>query len=282
MSLLDPSPEESPVPKPSNALHVLIIGAGLCGLAAAISTSLSGHKVTILEAASQLHEVGAGLQLTPNGTRLLHRWNIAKDLALKAAAPSTISIRRFDGKLLAHRNDYQQEIENRYGSPIWCLHRVDLQKSLADKATSLGAELRFGSRVKKIEFQNAAVTLESGEKVIGDVVLAADGLWSTSRIQFQNEPVMPKPTGDLAYRILLQADDIADPYLRSWVTKPGINIWIGPSMHIVAYSLLAGSMYNLVLLVPDDLPSDISKGQGDTGEIRKLFEQWDPMYVHNI
>lgn len=265
----------SPPPPP---LHLLIIGAGLSGLAASISTSLSGHAVTILEASPRLHEIGAGLQLTPNGTRLLFKWGVADDLAPKAAASATLCIRRFDGRILARRQDYQ----GGYGSPLWCLHRVDLQRALARRAEALGVRLRLGCKVVDVGFDDATVVLESGEVVKGDLVLAADGLWSAARSLFLGKPTMPEPTGDLAYRILLQAEDIEDPELRQWVTKPGMNVWIGPAMHIVAYSICGGSMYNMVLLVPDDLPEDTAKGQGDIGEMRKLFENWDPMFVHDI
>ena len=260
-------------------LHLLIIGAGLSGLAASISTALSGHFVTIFESSPNLHEIGAGLQLTPNGTQLLSKWGIADDLGPKATAPSTMCIRRFDGRVLARRQDYHQ---GGYGSPMWCLHRVDLQLALARRAEALGVVLRLGCKVTGVGFEDATVVLESGERVKGDLVLAADGLWSAARSLFLGQPTMPKPTGDLAYRILLRAEDIADEELRAWVTKPGLNIWIGPGMHIVAYSIQGGSMYNMVLLVPDDLPKDTAKGQGDIWEMQRLFENWDPMFVHDI
>ena len=257
--------------------HLIIIGAGLCGLAASISTALEGNRVTLFESASQLHEVGAGLQLSPNGTRLLRRWNVDADLARKAASPDTLTIRRFDGKILARRDGYQAEIQGKYESPIWCLHRVDLQKALAKKAEDLGVEMNFGSRISNVDFDKTSILLENGITVQGDAILAADGLWSAARNLLLDKPLNPIPTGDLAYRIVLNADDIPETDLREWITKPGINIWIGPGMHIVGYSLLAGMTYNLVLLVPDDLPENNAKAAGNVKEMRKLFESWDPM-----
>lgn len=275
MSFSDAS--SAPVSSPSASLHLLVIGAGLCGLGAAISTALEGHKVTIFEAAPQLHEVGAGLQITPNGTRLLRRWGLSGALSPQAAVPSIFSILRFDGRTLALRSRYQDEIEKRYGTPIWCLHRVDLQKAMAERALELGVNLRLGTRIKAVDFDHAAVICEAGDRFEGDLVLAADGLWSSTRNLLMGRTLSPQPTGDLAYRILLQADKISEPDLLEWIVNPAIRIWIGPRTHAVGYSIQAGRLYNLVLLVPDDLPKDVAKQKGDLEEMRKLFEGWDTM-----
>ena len=262
-----------------SSCHILVIGAGICGLGAAISIALEGYQVSVFESAPQLHQVGAGIQITPNGVRLLRKWGVAEELRPKAAAPETLSILRYDGaKTLAHRNHYSQEIETRYGESIWCLHRVDLQKALATRAEELGVRLRFSSRVCNLDFEKTTITCENGRREEGDLIIAADGLWSPARSTFFRRPVLPEPTGDLAYRIVLTADQIEDnEELRSVITQPGIRIWMGPGAHAVAYSLLGGQMLNIVLLVPDDLPQDVAKARGDYGEMLKLFEGWDPM-----
>ena len=263
----------------SSSLHLLVVGAGLCGLAAAISTALEGCKVTVFEAAPRLHETGAGVQITPNGTRLFQRWGISEELALNAAVPSTSSIHRFDGKLLAQSSNHQELVKQSYGSPHWCLYRVDLQTVMGKRALELGVDLRLGARVKNVDFDTATVDLLNGERAQGDVVLAADGLWSPTRSLYMGKPMPPKPTGDLAYRILLKADDISDRKLHEMITKPAVNIWIGPNMHAVGYSICAGRTYNLVLLVPDDLPKHLARQTANVDEMRMLFQGWDPIYV---
>ena len=259
--------------------HILIIGAGLCGLGAAISIALEGHKVSVFESAPRLQQYGAGIQITPNGVRLLRRWGIAEELALKAAAPETFSILRYDGqKILAHRSNYSDELRARYGEPIWCLHRIHLQKVLATRAEKLGVRLFFNSRVCCVDFGKPAITFENGSAAEGDLVIAADGLWSSTRCCLFGRPLLPQPTGDLAYRIVLTADQVKeDAELREIITNPGIRIWLGPGAHAVAYSLLGGQMLNIVLLVPDNLPHDVAKAEGDLGEMAKLFEDWDPL-----
>ncbi len=259
--------------------RVLIIGAGLCGLGAAISIALEGHHVSVFESAAQLHQVGAGIQITPNGTRILRRWGIAEELASKAAIPETLSIIRYDGrKVLAHRSNYNGEIQSRYGDPIWCLHRIDLQKALATRAEEVGVRLVFDSRVRDVDFEEPSIFCENGYMEKGDLIIAADGLWSPTRRTFIGRPLLPEPTGDLAYRIVLTADQVKeDSELLDVMVRPGIRIWIGPRAHAVAYSLLGGQMLNIVLLVPDDLPPNVVKAEGDLQEMVKLFEGWDPL-----
>lgn len=259
-------------------LHLVVVGAGLAGLAAAISTRLEGHRVTVLEKTTRLEEVGAGLQVTPNASRLFHHWGVFDELSSKAAVPSYLAVRRYDGtRILAHEDRYQEKILERYGAPFWDLHRADLQETLVRRARSLGVDIRLGFDVQHVDFQRAAVVAQDGQKVQGDLVLGADGLWSRTRSFLLQQQLTPTPTGDLAYRIILNLEDIKDPELRDLVSNPSVNFWIGPESHVVGYSLRQGRMYNLVLLRPDDLPEHVSRSAADVDEMRKLFEPWDPM-----
>ncbi|XXG95714.1 hypothetical protein Hte_001984 [Hypoxylon texense] len=258
-------------------LHLVVVGAGLAGLAAAISTRLEGHRVTVLEKTAKLVEVGAGLQVTPNASRLFHHWGVFDELSVKAAVPSYLAVRRYDGtRLLAYEDDFQKKMDDRYGAPFWDIHRADLQEALVRRAQSLGVDIRLDADVQHVDFERASVTTLDGQTVQGDVVLGADGLWSRTRNFLLRQPLTPKPTGDLAYRIILDLDDIGDPELRELVSNPSVNFWVGPESHVVGYSLRQGRTYNLVLLRPDDLPEDVSRAAADVDEMRKLFEPWDP------
>ncbi|KAH6675750.1 putative monooxygenase [Halenospora varia] len=252
---------------PESPLHLLIIGGGLCGLSAAISTRLAGHHVTVLESVSAFREVGAGLQITPNGTRLLRAWGLSDVLGPKAAVPTYFRMRRYTGKMLAERTKYSDEIEGRYKSSLWCLHRADLQVIGVD----------WGEEQIQNEYVGGvSVSLEGGEVVRGDIVLAADGVWSDIRQKLIGMNIQPKPTGDLAYRILLDRESIRDGKLREWLDNPGINIWVGPEKHAVGYSIKGGRWLNLVLLVKDNLPEDVMKDDGDLAEMKAIFQEWDP------
>ncbi|KAK0614284.1 hypothetical protein B0T14DRAFT_437041 [Immersiella caudata] len=263
--------------------HLVVIGAGLAGLAAALSTKLANpsHNVTVLETVRELQEVGAGLQVTPNGTCLLNHWGIASTLAPLAAVPSSLSVHRYDGtRLLAHEPDLQGQVISHYGHPFWDIHRVDLQRALVSRCTELGVSIRLGARAVAVDFPSATVKLATGELVQGDVVLLADGLWSGIRPLFLGKPSPAVLTGDLAYRITLRVEDLegedADE-LREVVASPTVRFWLGEGGHAVGYSVSAGKVYNLVFLCPDDLPEGVAKVEGDLQEMREKFSGWDPL-----
>ncbi|OHE91884.1 FAD dependent oxidoreductase, partial [Colletotrichum orchidophilum] len=288
---LSPSIMEGHTKASSNEpIHVIIIGAGLAGLATALSTKLEtpSHRVTILEAVKELQEVGAGLQLTPNATRLLEAWGLNPALATLATVPSTLSVHRYDGtRLLAHESHLQETVQSRYGHPFWGLHRVELQRALVDRCTALGVEIRLSSRVRSVDFASATVTLDptsnsssSSPTVSGDVVVCADGMWSTTRAQFLERPSPPALTGDLAFRIAIPIDSLKGPHkaeLEAFIKSETVNFWIGPQGHGVSYTVKQGRMLNLGLLSPDNLPEGSTKVLGDVEEMRRLFSSWDPL-----
>lgn len=172
-------------------------------------------------------------------------------------------------------------MRRKYDAPFWDLHRVDLQVALYERAKQLGVEVRLGSRVADVDFEAPSLTLESGEELRSDLIVAADGLWSKCRERFlaaKGTSDAPLPTGDLAYRIVLRLEDLEDDReLYDWVANPSCNFWIGPNSHVVAYSLRGGQMFNIVLLVPDDLPAGVARQAGSLDEMRVIFREWDPV-----
>lgn len=277
-------------------LTILIVGAGLAGFSASIQCALAGHTVTILESTHALSQIGAGLQLTPNATRLLHAWGVYR-LLRGPCEPRTCSVLNYKGALLAHEDDFADNCRRKYGAPFADCHRVDLQRALVARAGELGVRVVTGARVTGINFEfededdegdedgegdgrkKALVLAEgpAGGVFKADLVVAADGLWSTCRSLFLGRRDAPLATGDLAYRIVLREEQIRDEEVRKMVREPGVRFWIGPDAHVVAYSLRGGSMYNVVLLVPDDLEAGVSRTEGSVEEMRTLFEGWDPV-----
>ncbi len=195
-----------------------------------------------------------------------------------AAEPTCLAVHRYaDGKVLAMEEDFNFKMRKKYGAPFVDLHRVDVQKMLYQRAIELGVCVRLGARVVKVSPESCQVSLESSENLTADLIVGADGLWSRCREALLGKRDRPLPTGDLAYRIVLTLEQISDPELREWISKPSVHFWIGPSAHAVGYSLRAGTMYNIVLLCPDDLPEDVSRQAGSVDEMRKLFVDWDPI-----
>lgn len=188
---------------------------------------------------------------------------------------------RFDGtKTLAHEPNFQDQIHARYGSPFWGLHRVDLQRVMAARCKELGVVVRLNSRVKSVDFAVPSVTIDTDEVITGDIVLCTDGLWSTTRSQFLGKPSPAILTGDLAYRIVINTDELHGPdapVLRDFIASTSVNFWVGGLTHVVAYTMRAGAMYNIVLLCPDNLPESVTKTEGDLEEMKALFDGWDPV-----
>jgi salicylate hydroxylase len=151
---------------------------------------------------------------------------------------------------------------------------------MAARCEELGVVLKLSSKVVSADFDMAEVTIEGGEVVKGDVVLCTDGLWSTIRSQFLGKPSPAILTGDLAYRIVIQTADLNGPdapELKKFIEDEMVNFWVGPGTHVVAYTMRAGSVYNIVLLCPDNLPPSVTKTEGDLNEMKSLFQGWDPI-----
>ncbi|OJJ82587.1 uncharacterized protein ASPGLDRAFT_1496110 [Aspergillus glaucus CBS 516.65] len=250
-------------------MDIVIVGAGLGGLGTALTlkTAAPSHNVLVLESAPELAEIGAGLQLTPNTTRLLLCWGLGDRLEKVATNPEVFTILPYKGdKLLGRRNGFGKEMICKYGAPFWDMHRADLQLAIFERAQELGVRFRFGATVTSYDFEGSKVSLANGNEVPGDLIIAADGTMSS-----------PLPTGDLAYRIVLNTDMIEDENLREFVSKPRVHLWVGPDCHAIYYPLRNNTMINIMLLIPDDLPENVARAPGDIGQMRELFRDWDPL-----
>ncbi|PGH02032.1 hypothetical protein AJ80_08926 [Polytolypa hystricis UAMH7299] len=280
-----------------NLLKIIIVGAGLSGLGAAISCASAGHGVHVIESTKVLTEVnyvsylfvdaipltvtsiqvGAGLQITPNASRLFKHWKLPNSVFEAAAEPTALTVHRYSGEVLAREDSFDKNIRRKYGAPFVDMHRADLQLAMYKRAVDLGVTFSFNERVHSIDYCGPTITTTAGNGYSGDLIIAADGLWSRCRECFLGSKAEPSPTGDLAYRIVLPLDDIREEELKKWVKHPEVHFWAGPGAHAVGYSLRAGNIYNLGLLVPDDLPPGISKQEASLEEMKKLFEGWDPI-----
>lgn len=233
--------------------QVLIAGGGIGGLAAAVAIARAGWEVRLYEQAQAFSEVGAGLQLGPNATRILQAWGLGHALSRVAAFPERIVARSSTSGRELGRLPLGLRCDKRYGAPYATLHRSDLHELLlhAVKAGG-GARMHLGSPVDRFIEVPEAVQLSwpDGRVVEGDALVAADGVWSTVREQLLGDGLAP-PTGHLVYRALVPMAD-APAALRS----PEVTAWLGPRLHVVSYPVRGGELLNLAVIVQGEPPED--------------------------
>lgn len=214
---------------------VTITGAGVAGLAAARALALRGAKVTVLEQADAIREVGAGLQISPNGACVLRALGLQSDL--DAVSTRADAVQLIDGPTgdPVTRLDLARL---RPGQGYHFLHRADLVALLLKGATEAGVTLRLLSRVDSIDLSGAApaVVLENGERIETPLLIGADGLHSRIRLAL-NGPETPFFTHQVAWRAVIPCESGATPVAE---------VHMGPGRHLVSYPLRGGTLRNIV------------------------------------
>ncbi|KAF4221444.1 hypothetical protein CNMCM8980_004685 [Aspergillus fumigatiaffinis] len=262
------------IPRAKTPLEVVIVGAGIGGMAAALALGQRGHHVIVFESAPKLMEVGAGIQGSPNMLTLFDRWGVSPLIHARDVALEYIHVRRWqDGSLLG-----TMPVNKSYGQQV-VVHRADLHNALIEKAMALeNVQVRVNSTVTRVQFDPPAVTLADGTVVQADVVLAADGIKSSIRDQLLGKDATKAiPTGDAAYRIMLPRSAMEnDPELKQLIDEPQATRWIGPYRHIIAYPVRNHQLYNIVLLHPDR--TDVEESWTTRGSKQMMVDDyrgWD-------
>ena len=233
--------------------QLLIAGGGIGALAAALSSARAGWQVRLYEKAEVFSEVGAGLQLGPNATRILQGWGLGQALERLAAFPDKLLVRSApSGRELASLS-LGSRCQRRYGAPYATLHRADLHSMLLDSVRLRPeVKLHLNSPVTGYTDTPEGVQLAwaDGYSVEGDALIGADGLWSQVRLQTLEDHVA-QPTGHLAYRALVRQSDLPKS-LRS----QQVSVWLGPDMHLVSYPVRGGEWLNVVMFTQGQVPDD--------------------------
>ena len=211
---------------------MIVIGAGIAGLAVARALALRGARVSVLEQADAIREVGAGLQISPNGFAVLRALGLAEALAPQAVQAEAVSLRDFRrGEVL--RLDLR-DLANR---DYYFMHRADLVQALAAGARAVGVQIRLLQKVEAVvPGQPARVHLASGAVIEADMVIGADGLHSVARgvLNGQSAPFF---TRQVAWRAVVPAEGAAPAEAR---------VYMAPHRHLVVYPLRGGRCLNIV------------------------------------
>ena len=221
-------------------LTIAIIGAGIGGLTAAVALRQAGFEVDVYEQAPELTEVGGGINMAPNATRVLYRLGFGDALDRDAVRPSVTHQRRWqDGRTL-QRAPLNPRCEQLYGAPHLTVHRADL---LSIIASGIPAErIHLGQRLVGLADRGdrTEVTFENGGRLTVDVVVGADGINSNVRTALLGAEA-PRFAGCVAYRGLVPVERLTDLELEI-----GSQSWVGPGGHLVHYFVSGGRLLNFV------------------------------------
>ena len=258
---------------------ILIAGAGIGGLTAALALSHVGVRVIVAERASTLASVGAGLQLSPNATRILRSLGVLAAVEAVASRPVGVRVRSaHSGRTLC--DIPLDDAERRWGAPYLVVRRADLQRVLAAAvAAEPTIELNLGTTLAGFGTTATGVqaTLKQGvlaRTLDGDALIGADGIRSTVRARLAKGAVdAPRETGRLAWRALVETAGLRQPPA---LTETGL--WLGRDAHLVHYALEGGRLVNVVAITHDSAldPDATWSLPGDPAVIGRRFADWHP------
>jgi salicylate hydroxylase len=259
--------------------RVLIAGAGIGGLSAALALMQSGRDVLVLEQATVLGEIGAGVQLAPDGTRLLIGMGLGPAMEEVVKEAEQKIVRMWNTGETWKLFDLGEDCRRRFGAPYWFVHRGDLHKVLRDAVLALDPQaIRVGARVTGYEQDANGIraVLASGDKVPGALLVGADGVHSVVRAQEIGE-APARFAGILAWRGLIPMQALPEE-LR---TPVGAN-WIGPGGHVITYPVRRGELLNFGGFVErSDWTEEGWSIPGSPAECLGDFEGWH-RHVHDM
>lgn len=252
--------------------HILIAGAGVGGLTAALALLRAGCDVDLYEQAPELHEVGAGFQISANGTRVFYHLGLGREVEHVAWQPQGKEIRIWNTGQTWKLFDLGAESVARYGYPYLMFHRADLQDVLIAAVRAVKPDaIHLGARCIGFDQDGAGVTLhlDGGDRVRGDALVGADGVHSLIRGALFGAD-KPHFTGVMAWRGIVDVTNLPNGLLR----QVGTN-WVGPGSHIVHYFLRRGELLNFAGFVErDDWRIESWSAVGTKEECLRDFAGW--------
>ena len=249
---------------------IIVAGAGIGGLTAALALAAREFRVVLCEQAERLEEVGAGIQLSPNASRVLTGLGLAEKLAPHVVAPQAVSIRLAQSAREIARIAFD-DVSFRYGAPYWVIHRGDLQAVLHEAAiANPDIALHLGTQVHDFALHAHGVTAELRHGVTagnerGIALVGADGVWSTLRTRLGEMP-RPQFRNRTAWRALVDAERVREAF-----RAPIVHLWLGQDAHLVHYPVCGGRRINIVAIVADREQHMRWSTPGRREEVLRLF-----------
>ncbi|AUW57091.1 salicylate hydroxylase [Sphingobium sp. SCG-1] len=249
--------------------RIAIVGGGIGGLATARALSLAGWQSVVLEQAPQFEEVGAGIQIGPNGFRLLESLGLRDAVAAAAVFPDNLIV--MDGVSAEEVTRVpvgSSAFRDRFTYPYALIHRADLHQALVDACEAdERIELRAGVQVSGYTDDGSKVQIgtAAGATIEADGIVGADGLWSMTRQALLGDGP-PRVSGHIAYRAVLPIEAVEERF-----RKNDMILWAGPRNHLVQYPLRGSKLFNLVAVFHSDRYVEGWDRQGDPEELKHRF-----------
>jgi 3-hydroxybenzoate 6-monooxygenase len=248
---------------PDRLPDTLIVGGGIGGLSAALCIALEGGSVSVLERSKSFAEVGAGIQLAPNATRILRRLGVLQEILPLAVLPRRLVLADAIGARELTSLDLT-DFPDRYGAPYLVLHRNDLLTALLQRCAESGVGLHTDASVTELTDTgtHAVAACADGREFRAEIAIGADGLHSRIRQHFTHDE--PVNSGFVAYRGAVPMDQV-----KRHADLRDVVAWIGPGLHLVQYPLRSGQMYNQVAVFRSQA---YLRGEADWGSPAELAE----------
>ena len=244
----------------------MVAGGGIGGLAAALALSRLGADVQLIEQAAAFSEVGAGIQIGPNVTRILHDWGLQARLREVGSFVQELVARDARSGRVLGRLPLGERAVRLYGAPYACIHRADLHQMLLKAA---GVPLSLNPRLLDATQHENRVQVRTQQGLSREVsmLIGADGLWSRSRDALGLH-TPPRFSGHLAYRGLIAQPDRPESEV--------VTVWMGPRLHVVQYPVQAGRALNVVAIVHGE-PTERQDHWDHAAHAAHLFQALGPV-----
>ncbi|MEU6480366.1 FAD-dependent monooxygenase [Streptomyces sp. NPDC047017] len=247
---------------------IVVAGGGIGGLAAAVAVAARGHRVTVLERGADFTELGAGIQLGPNGFAALDRLGVGEAVRERAIRVDALVLRDGTSGAELVRMPVADAYRARFGNPYAVVHRVDLYRPLlAACRASDRIELRTSAAVVGYARRPGGVSalLADGGRVDGDALIGADGIRSAVRGQLVGDGA-PRVSGHTIYRSVIPMAEVP-----ARLRQDGVTLWAGPRWHLVHYAIAGGTQLNLAAIRDDGARRAVSGVPADTAFVRSRF-----------
>ncbi|HMT56863.1 MAG TPA: 3-hydroxybenzoate 6-monooxygenase [Ottowia sp.] len=252
--------------------HLLVVGGGIGGLAAALALARLGLRVTLLEQAAEIGEIGAGIQLGPNAFAALDALGVGENARGRAVFTDELIMMDAVDASVVGRFPVGEAFRTRFGNPYAVIHRADIHTSILEGVRgSDRIQFHTSTKVVRIEQDASSVTAidQHGQRFTADALVAADGVRSVARDIFFGDT--PRVSGHVVYRAVVPLADMPRD-LR--VNAP--VVWAGPNCHLVHYPLRGGSEYNLVVTFHSRQQEQWSVTDGSKEEVLSYFQGIHP------